>query len=298
MADLLRYTLAVEVFHLHDGFHLSRQRRSIINRHDEATAFYALIARDALGRDHRDSGAHRLQQHQRLHLAATGQHQCVTVIEQPADSLFVYPAISRHVFQLLLLHHLPAFLAVGVQSGNMQLNVAAFVAELPIGVKQHVVTFQMIEVCQATEPEWTPATSWSRLVGKEIGIDGIRNILPPIILPIITRHALHQLFGYRQHHSSLFVCLLQQGHLPGMVRGYAKLPFQQHQRQVFRHHVRNLVLLSYLHCRIACPLATMSMNDVGLSVAAHIVFKHRLNNGNPPTYIRADSSRQSALKRL
>ena len=156
----------------------------------------------------------------------------------------------------------------------------------------------MIEVCQATEPEWASATSWSRLVGKEIGIDGIRNILPPIILPIITRHALHQLFGYGQHHSSLFVCLLQHGHLPSVVRVRAKLPFQQHQRQVFRHNVGNLVLLPYLHSRKACPLGTMGMNDVGLSVTALIVFKHRLYDGNPSAHIHTDSSRQSALKRL
>ncbi len=78
----------------------------------------------------------------------------------------------------------------------------------------------------------------------------------------------------------------------------AELPFEQHQRQVLRHHVGNSVRLAYLHRGITCPLAAMGMQDVGLAVFPRIVIIHRAHDRHPTVHVPPYQPRDAPLIRL
>ena len=134
----------------------------------------------------------------------------------------------------------------------------------------------------------------------EVHINDIRQWLIAIVFAEIACQAVHQFLGDGNHHSGMLIRLTQQGNLPGGAgyRRIAQLLLQQQFRQVLRDDIGNAIFLAYQHGGIACPLAAMSMQDIGFAVSVNIVVEHALDYSHPTIDVMAHQLGQSTLIRL
>jgi len=184
--------------------------------------------------------------------------------------------------------------SIGETTGNMEFCIGRLL-QTSKRLEEDIVSLAMIIICQTTESESTIRELWTRLVMEEISIDGIGEILPTVILTIITSNIIYQLFGYRKYDASLFVSLFEKRYLPGRTGCRTELLLQQHERKMLRDNVRDAILPTDEHGSITRPLGTMGMEDVGTPIGSDISGEHAAHDGNPPVDVEPYEPGQTAL---